>query len=349
MNVQIKNAHSEQFLYAISFEALYKAHRRARKNKRFKKEVIQFELELSKNLWSLHYDLLYGKYKIGGYHKFMIYDPKEREIQAISYRDRVVQHSICDKFLTPLLERHLVFYNVACRKNKGTSCAVSALKRFMREHYAKFGKTGYFLKADIKKYFNSIDHGVLKRMLRKLNIPADMLNLLFLIIDSYCVCPEKGLPMGNQTSQCFALLYLNGIDRLFKEQLSVKCYLRYMDDIIAIFSVKQSARVALGLLGEKLKEQKLLLNKKSQIISFSNGVEFLGRRFFVGKNFSIVEKLTKSTKKRVRNRILNNVFTVKRGNKKAEFLLKSAQSYKGFFSRCNAHAYLKSVLPLLFA
>lgn len=347
MECQTKNEHSEQFLYAISFEALYKAHRRARKNKRYKKEVIQFELELSKNIWSLHYDLLYGKYKMGGYHKFMIYDPKEREIQAISYRDRVVQHSICDNFLTPLLEKHLVFYNVACRKNKGTSCAENSLKRFIQEHYRKIGKKGYFLKADIKKYFNSIDHDVLKNMLCKLNIPADMLKLLFLIIDSYFVCPNKGLPMGNQTSQCFALLYLNGIDRFFKEQLSVKFYLRYMDDLIAVFSCKQSARVALELLGEKVKNQKLSLNDKSQIISFSNGVEFLGRRFFIGKNSENVEKLTKSTKKRVRKRVLKNIFLVKCGIKNKEFLLKSALSYEGFFLRCNAHVYVKNVLSAL--
>lgn len=349
MNVQNKNAHSEQFLYVISFEALYKAHRRARKNKRFKKEVIQFELELSKNLWALHYDLLYGKYKMDGYHKFMIYDPKEREIQAISYRDRVVQHSICDNFLTPLLEKNLVFYNVACRKKKGTSCAVNALKRFISEHYSKFGKKGYFLKADIKKYFNSIDHCVLKRMLRKLNMPEDMLKLLFLIIDSYFVCPQKGLPMGNQTSQCFALLYLNGIDRLFKEELSVKFYLRYMDDLIAIFSVKKSARTALLLLSEKINKQKLSLNKKSQIINFSNGVEFLGRRFFIGKNSAAIEKLTKSTKKRVHKRVLKNIFMVKSGNKGADFLLKSARSYKGFFLRCNAYLYLQKLIFQLYS
>ncbi len=317
---------------------------RARKSKRFKKEVIEFELNLSKNLWALHYDLLYGKYKIGGYHKFMIYDPKEREIQAITYRDRVVQHSICDNFLTPLLERRLVFYNVACRKKKGTSCAVAALKRFMLKHYKTYGNTGYFLKADIKKYFNSIDHDVLKNILLSLNIPEDMLKLLFLIIDSYFFSAGKGLPMGNQTSQCFALLYLNGADRLLKEKLSVKYYLRYMDDLIAIFPLKNSAIKALSLLGGAVEKQKLELNKKSQVITFSNGVEFLGRRFFIGKNGEVVEKLAKQTKKRVRKHVLKNLFLVKSGKKTIDFLLMSAQSYAGFFCRSNSHSYVNESL-----
>lgn len=94
--------HSEDFLKIISFESLYNAHRRARLGKRGKKEVIEFEMNLSKNLWGLHYDLLYNKYKIGEYRRFKIFDPKEREIQAISYRDRIIQHSICDNYLMPI-------------------------------------------------------------------------------------------------------------------------------------------------------------------------------------------------------------------------------------------------------
>ena len=116
--------HSKNFLEIISFQNLYKAHIRARQSKQHKKEVIQFETQLSKNFWALHYDLNYKKYETGGYHKFMIYDPKEREIHAISYRDRIVQHSLFDNYLTPLLEKHLVNSNCACRKGKGTDYAI---------------------------------------------------------------------------------------------------------------------------------------------------------------------------------------------------------------------------------
>lgn len=172
--------HSEEFLNIISFKSLYNAHRRARLGKRGKKEVIEFEMNLSQNLWALHYDLLYGKYHIGEYRRFRIYDPKEREIQAISYRDRIIQHSICDNYLIPILERKLFYYNVACRKNKGTDCAVSTLRRYMVNHYKKFGKSGYFVKIDIRKYFDSISHTVLKKKLSKLNNILIYLHNIFL-------------------------------------------------------------------------------------------------------------------------------------------------------------------------
>ncbi len=89
----------------------------------------------------------------------MIYDPKEREVQAIGYRDRVMQHLICDNYLQPLLDKKLIYYNVACRKGKGTALAIKALRKFMTEHYKKNGTGGYFIKADIKKYFGYLSAG----------------------------------------------------------------------------------------------------------------------------------------------------------------------------------------------
>ena len=124
----------------IDFETLYRAHRKARLSKRHKKEVIEFEANLSKNLWEMHYDLKYGKYKVGAYRKFMIYDPKEREIQAIGYRDRVLQHAICDNYLMPLLEKRLIYDNVACRRGRGTKQAYDRLRHFMTEHYKRYKK-----------------------------------------------------------------------------------------------------------------------------------------------------------------------------------------------------------------
>ena len=85
-------------------------------------------MNLSENLWKLHYDLKYKKYKPDGYHTFKIYDPKERVIQATSYRDRILQHALCDSYLLPLLERHLIYDNCACRKGKGTRHAICRLK-----------------------------------------------------------------------------------------------------------------------------------------------------------------------------------------------------------------------------
>lgn len=339
--------HSKEYLNIISFESLYKAHMRSRLGKRWKKEVIEFEMNLSANLYSLYYDLLYDKYQVGGYHKFMIYDPKEREIQAISYRDRIIQHSLCDNFLMPILEKRLFYYNVACRKNKGTDCAVSTLKKYIVKYYKKYGNSGYFIKIDIKKYFDSISHELLKKKLFSLTIPDDVKGLLIKIIDSYSHTINKGIPMGNQSSQCFALLYLDCIDRLIKEKLRIKYYLRYMDDMILIVPTKKEAQEIFKIITIAIEAQELNINKKSQIIAFKNGVEFLGKRFLVSKSGKVIQKLKKSAKQRIIKKVRQKVYLVSKGKISKEHLGKSFVSYKGILKPINAYNYRNKVFDEL--
>lgn len=335
--------HSKEFLEVISFESLYKAHMRARLGKRGKREVIEFEMNLSENLWDLHYDLLYGRYEMSEYRKFMIHDPKAREIQAISYRDRVIQHSICDNYLVPLLEKRLIFYNVACRKNKGTGLAISALKKFMTSHYKKCGLGGYIIKIDIKKYFDSIDHELLKDKIRLLGIPCDMIGLLNCIIDSYSCEDGKGIPMGNQSSQCFALLYLDCIDRVIKEVLRIKYYVRYMDDMILIVSKKEEARYALDTIKKEVEKQLLVLNEKSQAIAFKNGVVFLGRRFFIDGKGKIIQKLTKSSRQRIMKKVKKKVFIAENTRQNKKSLMNSFVSYRGLLEKTNSWLFLNKL------
>lgn len=331
----------------ISFESLYKAHRRARLGKRHKKEVILFESNLAENLWQLHYDLKYGRYEVSGYHKFLIHDPKEREIQAISYRDRIVQHSLCDNFLSPLLEKHLIYDNTACRKGKGTDFAIKRLRKFMLSHYKKYGRRGYFVKLDVKKYFPSIDHSLIKQKIQKIVTDSDILGLIFNIIDSYNADTGKGLPMGNQTSQCFALLYLDVLDRAFKEKMGVKRYVRYMDDIIAIVEDKNVARECFVGAKEIMEQNNLMINPKSQVIAFSNGIDFLGWRFFVALDGALVQKLRQGTKKRilVKARLLNYMVLIKRVSEKRPQL--TIVSYYGFLRKGDAFYFFVKIEAVL--
>ena len=307
-NQYMKVAGFEQI---ISFSSLLQAHQKARCGKQYKKEVIEFEAHLSRNLWALHYDLKYRRYKIEEYRKFTIYDPKEREIQAIPYRDRIVQHALCDVLLIPLLENHLINANCACRIGKGTDYAIKLLRSFMTKHYRKYGSEGYFIKLDIKKYFPYIDHKILYRKLSRFYFDKDTNWLLHTVIDSYScnakqalraaiemaegvadsldeaqgeTSPKKGLPMGNQSSQCFALLYLDRIDRFIKEKLRIKFYVRYMDDMILLVRTKEEGKRILEDVRIEVKNESLELNPKSAVIPVKNGVEFLGWRFKFGKN-----------------------------------------------------------------
>lgn len=335
----MKTATFEQI---ISFDSLLAAHQRARLSKQHKREVIEFETHLSQNLWALHYDLKYHKYKIGEYRKFMIYDPKEREIQAIPYRDRIVQHSICDNLLIPLLENHLIDANCACRAGKGTDYAIKLLRSFMAKHYKKHGSSGYFVKLDIKKYFPSISHEVLYQKLSRFDFDDDTVWLLHTIIDSYGT--EKGIPMGNQSSQCFALLYLDRIDRFIKENLRVKFYVRYMDDMILLLDDKNSARNCLEVLRDEVEKEKIDLNPKSAIFSAKNGVEFLGWRFFFDNRGKIVQKIKAQSRRRSIQKFKMNLYLSNCGLLSQETLLNSLASYKGHLLRGNGYGVWQKIL-----
>ena len=364
------------FEQIISFSSLLQAHQKARCGKQYKKEVIEFEAHLSRNLWALHYDLKYHRYKIQEYRKFTIYDPKEREIQAIPYRDRIVQHALCDVLLIPLLENHLIDANCACRMGKGTDYAIKLLRSFMTKHYRKYGGEGYFIKLDIKKYFPSIDHEVLYRKLERFNFDADTDWLLHTVIDSYScnakqalraaiepaervakdrkagwsegeTSPKKGLPMGNQSSQCFALLYLDGIDRFIKEKLRVKFYVRYMDDMILLVSKKADARRILDSVRLEVEKENLLLNHKSCIIPVKNGVEFVGWRFKFGKNGKIIQKIRQSSRKRMLIKVRKNLFLAGQYRQEAESIENSLASYKGHLIRGNGYKLYENIVGML--
>lgn len=280
------------------FQNLYRAHRVARLGKRDTKECIEFELDLGKNLTELSETLRDGTYRIGGYYSFPVHDPKERMIHALHYRDRVVQHCLCDEVLAPLLDRRLVYDNSACRLGKGTHFSLDRLAGFMRAHYRRHGTRGYVLRCDIRKFFDSIDHGVLKEKLSGVVGDPDVLRLLFHVIDSYEVTPGKGLPLGNQTSQWFALYYLDGFDRLIKEKLRIRYYTRYMDDCVLLHEDRDYLKRCRTELETYLGTQGLRFNDKTGIFPLRNGVEYLGWHLYLTETGKVVRKVKQSAKRR---------------------------------------------------
>jgi retron-type reverse transcriptase len=284
------------------FDNLYKAHKAARRGKRGKSEVIDFEMNLAENIISLQEELLNREYKNKGYKHFTIYEPKQREIFAPSYADRVVQHCLCDNILAPILDKRLIYDNAACRIGKGTHFAMDRLSGFMREFYKKHGTDGYFLKCDIAKYFQSVDHNVLKCKLASI-FDSEVFDLLCDLIDSFENSPNAGLPLGNQASQWFALYYLDGIDRLIKEKLRVKHYTRYMDDFVLLHHDKQYLKDCLAEIRAMCKTLELELNSKTQIFPVKNGVDYLGWHFYLTDTGKVVRKLRDSNKKTLKRRM----------------------------------------------
>lgn len=164
------------------------------KGKVWKEEVMQFELNKAEELRKLYESLQRKTYKISPYRTFKIFEPKERRVDATSYRDRVVQNCFVDNYLTPLLETRLIYDNAACRKDKGTDFARKRLRKFLYES-SKKEKNLYVLRFDIHHYFESIDHRVLKAKMKKIINDDEVFSFVSMIIDSFFIEEEKGLPL----------------------------------------------------------------------------------------------------------------------------------------------------------
>lgn len=264
------------FDQVCSFDALVQAAHRAMQGKRFKPHVADFWRNLEPEVLQLRRELEDGSYRPGPYHTFVITDPKQRTICAAEFRDRVVHHALC-AVLEPIFERSFIFDSYACRKGKGTHAALARAQRFCR-------RFRYFLKFDIRRFFDSVEHEVLRRLLRRKIADVRVLDLTDAILGQPVpwTAPGKGLPIGNLTSQHFANLYLDPVDHLVKDELGVKGYVRYMDDGLLLADSKgelrQTYRVAETFLRDRLR---LAVREGSVLLApVTEGLPFLGFRVF---------------------------------------------------------------------
>ncbi len=329
----------------FTFENLYQAHLRARRCKRNKADVINFELILSENLWDLYDSLKNREYDVSGYNKFIIYEPKKREIQALSYKDRIVQHVLCDLYLYPLLTARFIYDNGACQQGKGTDFALDRFSLFMREFYKKNKTEGYILKADIHHFFPSVDHEVLRHKIENVVKDRDIMLLINRIIDSYNSDTGKGIPMGNQTSQLFALYYLDQMDRLIKERLHIKYYVRYMDDCLLIHKDKEYLKWCLRKMEECVEDElKIEFNSKTQIFPIKNGVDFLGFHFYMTDTGKVIRKLRQSSKKKYKKRLKKLKEDYNSGLIDYDEIKKVLHGFNGHLARGHTYRLKTSVL-----
>ena len=243
---------------------------KAQKGKRGKREVIEYRDDLQHNLTRLHDTILSGEVKVGEYHLFKIYDPKERVVCAAHFNERVLHHAIMN-VCAPYFERHFIPTTYANRENKGVYKALE-LAHHAAAHYRFVGKL------DVRKYFDTIDHNVLKQSLEHLFKDRFLLQLFGKIIDSYSVENGRGLPIGNLTSQYFANYYLSGLDHYAKEVLKIPVYIRYMDDILVFGNERDHLKEQVNALIQYAAER-LKLQMKSPIVQpTSIPIAFLGYR-----------------------------------------------------------------------
>jgi RNA-directed DNA polymerase len=321
----------------ILMENLLLAWDEFKKGKREKLDVQEFELHLEDNLFALRQELKDKRYKHGGYAGFYIYDPKKRHIHKAMVKDRIVHHAVHQK-LYSIFNPTFISASYSSRRGKGAHRAVIKLDQMLKAVYQTHGQC-FALKCDIKKFFPTIDHKILMKIVAKRIKDKDALWLIKNIVKSFeseftTKKDKKGTPIGNLTSQILVNIYMNEMDQFIKNELKVKYYIRYADDFIIVYHDQ------IYLLNLKSKIESFLQNElklsmhpdKVFIRKYHQGIDFLG---YVILPKAII--LRTKTKKRIFRKLKQKVKEYKQGKIDEKTLIQSFNSYLGVLSHANSY------------
>ncbi|MBI4089463.1 MAG: group II intron reverse transcriptase domain-containing protein [Candidatus Levybacteria bacterium] len=322
----------------IAISNLFQAWSEFRKGKSKRFDVQNFERRLEDNLFNLQRSLKNKTYRHGKYQSFYVNDPKQRHIHKACVSDRIIHHLLYN-YLYEIFDRTFIFDSFSCRLGKGTHRGVLRLATFARKISKNYTRSCFALKLDIKKFFASVDHKVLLNLLKKKIKDEDILWLIEQIIDSFhsksagvslarrgLASSNRGIPLGNLTSQIFANIYLNELDQFVKHKLKVKYYLRYADDFIVLDSDRSNCNQYTSILAQFLKDRlKLQLHPKKIMIRKLNwGIDFLD---YIVLSYYILPRT--KTKRRIFKKLEE-----KTGSSNFN---QSLQSYLGYLKHANTH------------
>lgn len=292
------------------------------------------------NLLQLKIEVKNGTYKFSGYINFTVTHPKEREINAPHYRDKIIQLAI-NNVLKEIYQPKFIFDSYACIDGKGTHRCVKRIQYFMRKAKWEYGDEATIIKIDIKKFFYTIIRGILKELISKTIKDKEALKLIYIIIDSADEIDILGMPLGNTLSQLCANIYLNKIDQYCKRNLRLKYYVRYMDDIIIIVENKEKAKEVLELIRKQVK-RKLgirLNNDKSKIFPIAQGVNAIGFKIYpthmLLRNES--KKRIKQKLRKFKDLLIEEKITIE----KVEQIL---NSWLGHAEQANSYTFVQSLV-----
>lgn len=305
-------------------------------SKKFKKEAIIFSLREDKNLVELWRDLKSMKYKPKDYIQFEVFEPKRRTIHAPRIRDKIVQFAV-HNVIKDVYENVFIRHSYACLNERGTHAAVAQVQKNMRICEREWGNA-WIVKVDISKYFYNIDKNTLKKIYRKKIQCRRTLWLLDLIVDNSPT--EKGIPLGNVTSQDFANIYLNELDKYVTRFLGIRYYVRYMDDAIAIVRTREEARALKEKIQVYLNKFLLLeLNpKKSHIFPISQGVNAYGFKIWTTH-----KKVRDQSKRAMKRRIKAMHRKFKNKEMRVQEVKKAVDSWLGHTRHSNYYNLCKKI------
>lgn len=300
---QKKVAPYDDFDKVFSYENLYGAYRKCRRNVAWKSSTQKYVTQAPLMVRRTRDALVAGTWKSKGFSEFDINERgKIRHIRSVTMEERVVQRCLCDNALVPALRGTFIYDNSASLESRGYHFALKRLCVHLQEHYRKYGTEGYILLFDFRKFFDSVPHKLCKDILRSTFSDERILSIAEYFID--CFDGDSGLGLGSQISQTMALAAGNTIDHYIKDIRGIRGYGRYMDDGYIISDSKEELQDILYAMVDICKELGLELNtKKTQIVKISHGFRFLKARISITDTGKIIKRIPPSSVTRARQRL----------------------------------------------
>jgi len=322
--------------------ALMSASKKARSGITWKASVQRYLMNLLKNVADTHKKILSEEDVRRGFIKFdLIERGKLRHISSVHFSERVAQRSLCANALIPTLTRGLIYDNGASLKNKGITFALDRLSAHLQRHYRKHGNEGYVLLLDFSDYFGRIRHDVIKEILNQNFKDKRLISLAMSFVYAF---GEKGLGLGSETSQIFAVTYPSKIDHYIKEVLRIKGYARYMDDSYLIHKDKGYLKKCLEDLKGKFAEVGIVLNpKKTRIVKLSKGFTFLKTQYFLTDTGKVIRKACRESIVRQRRKLKKFKKFSDAGEMSFGHIYNSYMSWRGYIGHKDAHRTILSM------
>ena len=325
----------------IGFEALWDSMEKCKRGVIWKDSVAAFVLNAVPEVTKLANELDSGTYKERPHKYFTIKYPKERTIMSIGFRDRVYQRSLNDVAIYPTMSRSFIYDNAACQKGKGSDFARNRMKCHMERFYRKHGADGYILKIDIRKYYDSMRHDVVKRVFRE-KLPENVSKRADVILDGFP--GDVGFNPGSQIIQIAGISVPDKIDHYIKERLRVKHYMRYMDDMVLIGENKDELKTWLADIKAKLAEIGFEVHpEKTRITSLRDGVMWLGYHYRLTDTGKVIMTADPDRLKATRRKYRRLVQKSKRGEISREKVDESYRCWRECASKGDGYRMLRNM------
>jgi len=322
-----------------NFENLYESYISVSKSKnKYSCEALLFAQNETDNLLHLQKQLIEGTYSFDDYIEFKVFEPKERIINAPHFKDKIVQIAI-DLILKPIFEPTFISHSYACIEGRGTHKVVEKVQQNLKQ--SRFMcKEPFIVKFDVSKFFYSIDREILKLILRRKVKCSKTLALLDVIIDSAARIDDKGIPLGNATSQLFANIYLNELDNYCKRKLMVKYYVRYMDDVVAVIDGKENAKHVMNKMIVYVNTHLNLTAsvKKTKVFPLAQGVNAFGFKIYTTHKL-----LRNDSKKKIKRKMKKMKRLIIEGSLDKEKAQQIFNSWLGHASHSDSYNFIRKL------